>query len=262
MVGHDQYSLSYRACACTVLWCIHIIHPTKNWKIISPQKFHLSVVSALIFPSSPPIHQWLQLFLLIRIYFTPLPISDWIKKKKKESCKYLNNRLCELDGLPPVPRDLIFAPNFLSFHRTPPDPAPPKETIAVSPTKLCVSEMQLNNQLLGECIWVFPGCLPRAFQTSKSPGAGLQGPPSRPSQHPVCHSSQTSEAASAVTSHSFASPILSTRGLERKTIVPPEKGGAGKETRHRQQHLATLWLRARTRSYELETWKQVLFSFW
>lgn len=144
----------------------------------------------------------------------------------------------------------------------PPDPAPPKETIAVSPTKLCVSEMQLNNQLLGECIWVFPGCLPRAFQTSKSPGAGLQGPPPRPSQHPVCHSSQTSEAASAVTSHSFASPILSTRGLERKTIVPPEKGGAGKETRPRQQHLATLWLRARTRSYEIETWKQVLFSFW
>lgn len=221
-------------------------------------------MSALIFPSSPHIHQWLHLFLLIRIYFTPLPISDWIykKKKKKEACKYLNNRLCELDGfLPPVPWVLIFAPNFLGFHR----PAPQrqqKETIAVSPTMLCVSEMQLNNQLLGECIWVFPGCLPRAFQTSKSPGAGLRGPPPRPSHHPVCHSSQTSEAASAVTSHSFASPSLSTRCLERKTIVPPEKGGAGKEVRCRHQHLAILWLRERTRSYEIDTWKQVFFSFW
>ena len=185
-------------------------------------------MSALIFPSSPPIHQWLHLFLLIRIYFTPLPISDWIKKKKKGGLQIPKQQALWAEWLlTSSPLRPHLCPEFPSL----PPPRPQrqqKETIAVSPTKLCVSEMQLNNQLLGEWIWVFPGCLPRAFQTSKSPGAGLQGPPPRPSHHPVCHSSQTSEAASAVTSHSFASPILSTRCLERKTIVPPGKGRSWK----------------------------------
>ena len=40
----------------------------------------------------------------------------------------------------------------ISLASTPHPQRQQKETIAVSPAKLCVSEMQLNNQLLGECI--------------------------------------------------------------------------------------------------------------
>lgn len=213
-------------------------------------------MSALIFPSSSPIHQWLQLFPSYQRSTTLHCLSQTgLKKKKKESCKYLNNRLCELDGLPPVPRDLIFAPNFLASTAHP-RTRPPKETAAVPCTvALCVWDAaEIINYWVSasEFSWLPSTCLPNfsfwdmVFQPlhrlSLADLSVTSGP--KPSWR----------AASVITSHSFGFTHPFHKGSGKKDHCSPEHGGAGKETRHRQQHLATLWLRARTRSYELETW--------
>lgn len=97
--------------------------PQRIEKSLSPQTFLLSMVSALAFLLQAFISGCLPSY---RPYFTPLPISDWMKK---EACKYLNNRFHGLDDfLPPSPEGSIFAPHFLGSHPQ----RQQKETIAVS----------------------------------------------------------------------------------------------------------------------------------
>ena len=86
-------------------------------------------MSALILPSSPPMHQWLSLSLLIRLALTPLPLSDRIRGR--EACKYLNDGPPRLDDfLPPSPKATSLP--HISLAADPPQSGK-KETIAVSP---------------------------------------------------------------------------------------------------------------------------------
>lgn len=116
------------------------------------------------------------------------------------------------------PKGCIFAPRFLGFH---PPQRQQKETTAITPTKLCLSEMQ-NNQLavvsVSEFPWLPSTCLPN-FKVSRSRSAG----PSSQTFSPSCHSSRTSEAAPALTSHTSLHPSFPQGVWKERPLFPWRK---------------------------------------
>ena len=105
----------------------------------------------------------------------------------------------------------------------------------------------------------FPGCGPQAFTTSKPAGAGLGrgrgGPAPRHRHQPAAQPKPPPSPALLC----FLHPFHKVSGKKDHCFL--EKGPVGKERRCRQQHLATPWLGARTRSSEIDTSNKFCFHF-
>lgn len=113
-------------------------------KSLSPQKFHLLTVSTPFLPSSL-LPQQFCLFLLIRSCFIPEPISEQIQ----EGDLQIHKQLGQVSSHLRLSEGCLCAPHFLGFHQV----LQRKQWLSVS-AKLGLFETQLNNQLLGEYIWI------------------------------------------------------------------------------------------------------------
>ena len=113
----------------------------------------------------------------------------------------------------------------------------------------------------------FPGCLPQAFETSKSTGAGGQGPPPRHCHGPATQPEPNLEAAPALTSLALCHPSFPQGAWKERPLFPFRRTSwrgeerRGEERRCRRQCLATWWLGARTRSSEIDTANNFCFRF-
>lgn len=179
--------------------------PQRIENSLNPQKFHLCVVSALIFPSSPPIHQWLCLsFLSVSTSHHCPAQTGW----KKEFCKYPNNRLHGLDDfLPLVPWRLHLCPAF-------PWLPPPK---AAKGNNSCQS---LPSSAFPRCSWIinywvsvseFPWLPSTYLHNIKAYRSSGQGPPRRP-HLPATHSESLRQLLPSLASFRFIHPFLKVSG--------------------------------------------------
>lgn len=118
----------------------------------------------------------------------------------------------------------------------------------------------MNNQLLGQCISVSLAVVhrPSQHQSLQERGCRALLPDARTSL-PLSPSPSPRQLLPSPASLRFLHPFHKVSGKKDHCFL--EKGPVGKERRCRQQHLATLWLGARTRSYEIDTSNNFYFRF-
>lgn len=154
------------------------------------------------------------------------------------------------------PTGCIFAPHFLGFH--------PRKAArgnnSCKPPPSCV---------FLRCSWIinywvsvseFPWLTSISLQNFKVSRSGSAGPPPRRSHQPVTHPKPPRQLLPSPATLCFTHPFLKVSGKKDHCSLE-KKGPFGKERQCWQQHLATLWLGARTTSNN-RYFKQVFFSLW